>query len=120
MNKDLNYYKTCDKVVWVPVHDIKCSNGNIIKADTPTPCIYVEDKDNKYYILQLDLSIKDDQFRYTAWRKVIGITYNIRVEVLLINNNQLFKLDGSEVLFNDLGRSTVNVNKEYLGKCDVK
>lgn len=118
--RNLEYYKHIDKVFWVPVDDIKLSNGNIIKQNERIPCIFVEKKNDKYFILQFDLSIEFDEWRYTAWRKVIGQIYNIRVEVLLINGNGLFELNGSEIKFEELGHSNVLVDKKYLAKCDLK
>ena len=119
-NRDLNYYKSVDKVYWVPVSDISLSNGRVIKQNTPTPCVYVHDDNGVYRILQFDLLIEFDNWRYTAWRKVLGQTYNIRVDVLLIDGNELFTLEGKEVLFEDLQRSDIWIDKEYLAKCDIK
>ena len=118
--KNLQYYENSDKMFWVPTQDIKTTDKNFIKRNMPIPCIFVEEKCDKYYILQIDLSIKIDKYRYTAWRKVIGITYGIRVDVLLICNNNLYKLNGEKVCFEYLGRSDVNVDKQYLGKFDIK
>ena len=85
-NKDLEYYINQNKVFWVLSDDI---NDNL-KRKQVVPCIYVErTNDNKYLILQFDESIKLDEFQYTAWRKLIGLHYNIWVDVLLISNNEL-------------------------------
>jgi len=53
-------------------------------------------------------------------RKVIGKVYNIRVEVLLIYDDTLYTLDGREILFDSLKRSKIWIDKQYLGKCDIK
>jgi hypothetical protein len=117
--RDLEYYATIDKVYWVPVDEIETNNGNIPR-DTPIPCIFVEEKDDKMYILQFDMSIENDMWIYTAWRKVIGTMHDVRVNVLLIHNMRLYMLDGTEIMFDDLGRSNVWIDKEYLGKCGFK
>ena len=65
--RDFEYYKNIDKVFWVPVKDILLPNGNIIKQNTPTPCIYVQDNHDHYSILQFDMSLENDKWRYTAW-----------------------------------------------------
>ncbi len=118
--RDLNYYETIDKVFWVPVNDVILPDGEVIKADNPTPCIYAEEKDGKYNILQFDMSIEFDKWRYTAWRKVLGISYGIRVEVFLIYKNKLYTLEGKEIDFNSFGRSDIWIDKKFLGRCDVK
>lgn len=114
--KDLNYYKSQNKVFWVPDKNI----GKEFKAFDVVPCIFVEQKDEKYHILQFQESIKLDPFKYTAWRKLIGQTYNIRVDVLLIGNDSLMKLDGSTVNFEELERSQVVVDQKYLAKFAYK
>lgn len=120
--RDLTYYETIDKVFWVPVADISLASGQTIQGNTPTPCIFVE-KDpetKKMSILQFDMSIETDQWRYTAWRKVLGTMHGIRVDVLLIHSHRLFDLNGTEVEFDSLGRSNVWVDKNLLGKIDIK
>lgn len=115
-NKDLQYYVNQNKVFWVLSDDI----NNDLKRKQIVPCIFVEHtNDEKYLILQFDESIKFDGFKYTAWRKLIGIHYNIWVDVLLISNNILVTLDGKTVDFSELGRSTVVVDKKYLAKFSV-
>jgi protein associated with RNAse G/E len=82
--RNLDYYENIDKVYWVPVKDICPPDGDIIKANTPTPFIYVESTPDQFKILQFDMDIEFDKWRYTAWSKVLGKSYDIRVEVLLI------------------------------------
>ncbi len=118
--RDLEYYKNIDKVFWVVINDISLSNGEVLKANIPIPCIYTEVSGGKLHILQFDSSIEFDGWRYTAWRKVLGTAYNIRVEVLLIHGDRLYKITGEEVFFDSLGRSDILVSKEYLGKYDLK
>lgn len=117
--RNLEYYANIDKVYWVPVDEIVTDNG-IIPRDTPIPCIFVEEKDDKMYILQFDMSIENDMWVYTAWRKVIGIVHDVRVNVLLIHDMNLYMLDGTKINFDDLGRSNVWIDKDYLGKCGFK
>jgi hypothetical protein len=120
--RNLQYYEKIDKVFWVPYEDIILENKNVVKGNTSCPCIFVhvDEKTKQMKILQFDMSIEFDEYRYTAWRKVIGITYGIRVDVLLINDSKLFTLEGKEIDFGSLGRSDVWVDKKYLGKCDIK
>ena len=118
--RDLDYYETIDKVYWVPVSDILLNDGGIIRWNKPIPCLFVEVRDDNLYILQFDISIEFDIWRYTAWRKVIGVSHEIRVDVLLIQDNKLYTLEGQNVDFNSLGRSTVLIDKEFLGKCGIK
>jgi hypothetical protein len=125
-SRDIEYYETIDKVFWVPVSDIQLESGEIIKGNTPTSCIFVErnedeEEENKgMSILQFDMSIEFDQWRYTAWRKVLGVMHGIRVDVLLISSHRLFTLDGVEVDFDSLGRSDIWIDKNLLGKIDIK
>lgn len=114
--KDLNYYINEQKIYWVVNEDV---NENI-KANSVIQCIFVEKFYNKLLMLQLDKDIKFDNFKYTAWRKFIGTIYNIRVDVLLIYNNELFTLDGELVDFNSLGKSSINIEQKFLAKFDIK
>jgi hypothetical protein len=65
-------------------------------------------------ILQFDPSIKYDTYRYTTWIKLIGLTYNIRVNVLLIANDTLYTLDNKEVDFTTLLRSNIIIDKHFF------
>ena len=114
-NKDLEYYLKEQKVYWVVNQNI---NENI-KANDIVPCIFVETKNNKMYMLQLDLDIKLDDHKYTAWRKLIGTIYGIKVEVLLIYEDVLYTLNNRKISFNDIGRSNTYVDKQYLAKFDT-
>lgn len=115
-NRDLNYYKNTNKIFWTLNDTI---NEYLIDNQT-IPCIFVEKKENIYYILQLDLNIKYDDYKYTGWRRLIGKIYNIYVDVLLIaSNDKLYTLDGQIINFYDLKRSNVIVDKKYLGKFDI-
>ena len=116
-SRDLQYYKNIDKVYWVVAHDI----GNIFKRYEKIPCIFVQHtKDDKYLILKFDYNIEFDMFRYTAWRKVLGQTYGIRVDVLLIKDDKLYTLSGKEKKFSDLGRSEHLIDKQFLAVMDLK
>ncbi len=110
-NKTLDYYIESNKIFWVVNKDL----NPFIKSNDITPCIFVEKTiDNRYLILQLSELIKFDTYKYTAWRKFIGETYNINVEVLLINNHKLYTLDNKEIEFSELGRSNITVDRKYL------
>jgi hypothetical protein len=115
--RDINYYITQGKMFWVVNREIKARNREFL-ANSIVPCIFVEIKDGKYLILQLDMSIKFDDYKYTGWRKLIGEAYGIRVDVLLIDvaNLKLYDLDGNECEFAKLGRSPVVVDKTYLAR----
>jgi hypothetical protein len=119
-SRDLYYYKNINKVYWVVNKDIyDCNNNIIFKNNDIVPCIYVENDNNILKILKFDYIIEHDKYKYTAWRKFIGTTYNIYVDVLLISNdNKLYNLKGDKVDFNDLKRSDILINKEYLAKFD--
>jgi hypothetical protein len=118
--KDLNYYHNQEKIFWVVNETINSS----IKANDIVPCIYVEKKDGgTLAILQLDLDIAKDDYKYTAWRKFIGKEYDIRVDVLLIapdltdsSKLQLYTLEGDAIQFNTLSRSDKIIDKEFLAK----
>jgi adenylate cyclase class 2 len=109
-NKNLAYYALQNKVYWVVNEDL----NDKIKRNDKVPCIYVEKKDNKYKILQFDETIKLDSLKYTAFRKLLGITYNIYVDVLLICDDKLYTLQNEIIDFADLERSNVVVDKKYL------
>lgn len=131
-NKDLNYYLKSDKIFWIINEDILLKDliantegsycipeSNYIKKNAKIPCIFVErsrDKntgENIYKILQLDLSISNDNRKYTMWRRIVGEKYGIYVDVLLIYNNKLYKLDGYENN-KKLEFSDIIVNRKYL------
>lgn len=114
VTKDLHYYASCGKVFWVISDDI----NDKLRAKQIVPCIFVEKTESgKHAILQLDESIKFDNFKYTAWRKLIGETYNIWVDVLLIDDDKsLYTLNGTVVEFASLQRSSVIVDKSFLAK----
>jgi hypothetical protein len=74
------------------------------------------------HIIHFDMTIEFDKWRYTGWRKVLGISHDIRVDVLgishdirvdvlLIYDNKLYTLDGAEIEFNSLGRSDIWIDK---------
>ena len=118
-NRDLKYYQNIDKVYWVVANDIK----NLFKQYQKIPCLFVElsdNDDNNVKILDIDHAIEFDEYRYTAWRKVIGIKYGIRTDVYLIKDNQLYTLDGDTVDFDELSRSDIVIDKKYLGIMDIK
>lgn len=119
-NRDLKYYATIDKVYWV----VNVNSGPF-KANDIVPCIFVEkDQNGKYLILKFDYKLEFDRFRYTAWRKFIGKTYNAYIDVLLIDvkddNYQLYNLKGNIIDFNSLGRSRILVDADLLAKFDYK
>ena len=126
--RDLNYYATCDKIYWVVAKDIYWGSDPIFKQYDKVPCIFVEERiGGEKAILQLDFEIKDDSYRYTAWRKLIGQAYGIRVGVYLINKDmngydsyEMFDLDGESVHFEDFVRSDLHIDKTFLAKFDHK
>lgn len=116
--KDLEYYEQSNKIFWIVNKDI----NEHIKANDKVPCIFVEKKeDNTRHIVQLDLSIKDDNYEYTAWRKVLGDITGSYIEVLLIHNGVLYTLKNEIVEFDTLGRSElIEVPKKYLSILKIK
>lgn len=98
-----------------------------IPRNTVLPCIFIEqdpEVSHKKKILQLDrfqrtteggdLSISNDNYKYTMWRRIVGKTYGIQVDVLLIIEDTLYDLDGYEVPFTTLERSSITVDKKFL------
>jgi hypothetical protein len=116
ITRDLSYYRNIDKVFWVVASDIL----DLFKRYENVPCLFVEKNNNSLKILKFDYSIELDSFKYTAWRKVLGKVYNIRVDVLLIGSSGLYDLEGVPILFESLGRSEILVDKKYLGIMDLK
>ena len=114
-NRDFEYYKNANKIFWIVNDDV---NENI-ERNKVVPCIFVEKKDDEYFILQIDPSIKDDKYKYTIWRKFIGKIYNIRVDVLLISDDNLYTLKNEKVNFDDLKRSNIVIDRQYLAKFDI-
>ncbi len=112
--RDFNYYKNQNKVFWVIADDLPA--GNFIRYDV-IPCLFVEQfKDNSYGIIQLDPTIAEDRYQYTAWRKLIGQEHDFKAEVLLIDktHDKLYTLKGQEVPFHSLSRSPRLIDKSYL------
>jgi adenylate cyclase class IV len=114
--RDFNYYKSTNKVFWT----LNTTINSYLFDNQTVPCIFVERVGGKYYILQLDFEITQDKYLYTAWRKIIGKSYDIWVDVLLIaSDDKLYTLDGNVIHFDDLGRSNVVVDKKYLARFDI-
>lgn len=114
--KPLSYYIEQGKLFWTLNEDV----NEHLKRNAVHKCLFVEKNAEGYQLLQLDVSIKCDPYRYTAWRSLIGKTYNIQVDVLLISpEGVLYTLDGEVVKFEDVGRSTVVVDKTYLARFGV-
>jgi len=115
--KTLEYYTNTKKMFWVLADDKKF--GDILMPRySSIPCIFIEvTKGGEQKILQLDTNLKYDRHSYTAWRKVIGTIYNIRVDVLLIVENKLYALEGDEIDFKTLARSSFIIDKKYLAIC---
>lgn len=109
-----NHY--IDKLYWVIAHDVK----NLFKRYEKIPCIFVEKTENNFALLRFDKNIDSDSYRYTGWRKVIGIAYGIRVEVLLLKNGNLYDLNGSIVDISSIKRSKHVISKKYLGILDIR
>lgn len=114
--RDLEYYRTQNKVFWVVNRDI----NDQIRANQIVPAIFVEISDSEINILQFDLRIKMDNYKYTAWRSLLGQMYGIRVDVLLIAGDYLYDLNGNQVAFSSLGRSDVQVDSRHLAKFGLK
>lgn len=118
--KDYKYYRNCKKVFWYINDDITNTN---FKRNQIIPSIFVEVIGDEYYILQLDLkdvdlSEEEHKYKWTGWRKIIGEKYKIRVDVLLISdeNNVLYDLNGKKINFENLKYSTKHIDKSYLAK----
>lgn len=118
--RDLEYYQNIDKVYWECGRDITCDDGTEFKLYQRVPCLFVEKAKDGHKIIDFDHDIETDNYRYTGWRKVIGLEYGIRVGVYLISSNQLYTLEGKLVDFNGLGMSQVLVSKKFLGIMDLK
>lgn len=114
--KDLEYYKNQNKIFWVIANDLSVETKNFYRYDV-IPCLFVEEfADGTYGIIQLDPSISEDPYQYTAWRKFIGLEHKFRVEVLLIDtdHDKLYTLQGKAVPFESLTRSSRLIYKNYL------
>ena len=112
--RDFNYYKRQNKVFWVIADDLPACS---FKRYDVIPCLFVEQFDNgSYGIIQLDPSITNDCYQYTAWRKLIGQAHGFKAEVLLISISQdkLYTLQGKEVSFDSLSRSSRFIDRSYL------
>ena len=116
--KDLEYYVKENKVFWVVNQDIKSEEDGVIlfNGNDIVPCIFVENYNDSILMIQLDTSIKFDEFKYTAWRKFIGKMYNLHIDVLLIKDNSLYDLKGKLYNFDEIGRSNTIISKEYLAR----
>ena len=116
--RDFDYYIKTGKVFWIINKDV---NDNL-KANQTVPCIFIEERNgNERYIIQFDKSIKYDNFKYTTWRNFIGQTYNIYVNVLLIDvkTRKLFTLNNKEIKFESLKRNNdCVIQSKYLAKFD--
>jgi len=81
--RDLEYYFFSEKVYWVLNASIPKYN---LDANQLVPCIFMEGAIDNPRILQFPLSIRDDKYRYTAWRSLLGKIGCVRVIVGLIVN----------------------------------
>lgn len=67
--------------------------------------------------------LREMEFEYELVRTFTPFCFaknNIRVGVLLINDHKLYTLEGKLVNFDPLGRSNVWIDKNLLGKIDIK
>lgn len=111
--KDLQYYMKTPKMFWVVNKDI----GELFKANDIVPCLFTEFKDGRHFILQLDLSVKEDGCKYTMWRKLVGQKYEINCQTLLISqDHKLYTLSGDVIDPTTLGRSSVHVHRSMLAR----
>lgn len=125
----LSYYATQNKVFWVvnkPIRystaaESRVSGESVITAGTEVPCIFVErgmetDATRKYDILQFPLSIRTDNYQYTAWRKLLGTTLGVQVDVLLIVDRppRMITLEGDPVSWEQMRRSNKRVPQRCL------
>ncbi len=111
--KTLDYYAKADKIYWFVNEDV----NEKIKRNSVVPCIFVERlSGGAMNIVQLEETIKFDNYKYTAWRKLLGETYGVYVDVLLIFDNELYTLDNRKIKFEDLGRSQIQISKDQLAK----
>lgn len=120
VQRDLNYYKNQNKVFWVVADDLPL--GNFKRYDV-IPCLFVEKfDDGSLGIIQLDPTIVEDHYQYTAWRKLIGQEHGFRAEVLLIDTvySKLYTLKGEEVIFDSLSRSSRFIDKSYLARFSTR
>lgn len=108
--KTLSYFTKEPKMFWVVNKDIP--GVPEIRANNILPCLFTEKRNGNHYVLQLDLSIKDNGKRYTMWRKLVGQTYNIQCDVLLIVDNKLYDLQGNVIT--SVGRSDIYVHRSFL------
>lgn len=118
--RDFNYYKMQNKVFWVIADDLPACG---FKRYDVIPCLFVEQFDNgRYGIIQLDLSIANDCYQYTAWRKLIGQAHGFKADVLLIDisHDKLYTLKGKEVSFDSLSRSSHFIDRSYLAPFAIK
>lgn len=123
VKKSLEYYASQNKIYWVVNSDVKVNDEVLFPANDIAPCLYVEEQEGKYHILQLDPSTRDDNFKYTAWRKFLGQVHNTRVNVLLIKSTDnsfiLYNLAGQIVDYDDIEPPRTFVDKEYLAKFSI-
>lgn len=117
--RDFNYYKMQNKVFWVIADDLPAC---AFKRYDVIPCLFVEQLDNgSYGIIQLDPSIANDCYQYTTWRKLIGQAHGFRADVLLISifHDKLYTLQGKEVSFDSLSRSSRFIDRSYLAPFSI-
>ncbi len=114
--EDLDYYRNNGQLYWVLNKDIIVGN-EVFKANQYIPCVYTKlNKQGKHSLLQLDLSIKDNGMKYSMWRKIVGLHYDIYVDVLLLpkNSDLVFNLNGNIIEQKTFKKSKVYVSKMYL------
>lgn len=123
--KDAEFYANCDKLYWEMNKRLVCPDGIVFERNQRVPCLFVmETGGGKYKILLLDPDIEKDNFRYTAFRSIIGYARGERIHVFLIYqpSARYFSLDGTEINFNTLlpDDGEPVINKEWLAKMEVK
>jgi predicted adenylyl cyclase CyaB len=117
--KSLDYYLKNPKMFWVVNTDV-CDRGlpghPLAKANDIVPCLFTDENDGEYRILQLDPSMGKDGNRYTMWRKLVGKEYKVNCQVLLLVDGEARTLKGEKVSPEKISRSDVHVHRSFLAR----
>jgi len=126
-SQTLHFYQTCDKMYWEMNAELLCEDGRLFERNERVPCLFVvsDEKAGAQRIIQIDKTIAHDDFRYTAFRSVLGHACGGRkVSVYLVPRGAetMYDLNGRKCLFDDLlsPHDDCTVDKQWIGIMQIK
>ncbi len=114
-------------VYWVTTADVRDNirGETLFPHNARVPCVFVEVlPTGARHLIDVDASVERDGVSYTASRKVIGVTYGVRIGVSLLRRHnervEAWTLEGEAVPLDTVGKaSSVVAARKWLAPIDV-